>query len=94
MPSNSGVDRRKHTRKSYGNVIKFTVNPRSTSETLIGVSINISDSGICLYTSDSLQVGESILIQEHLPVRYQKARVVWVKNYHREFYKVGLMFLE
>jgi len=42
MPSKYSIEERKHPRKPY--------NPRSSTETFIGVSINISDSGICLYT--------------------------------------------
>ena len=94
MPSKGGIERRKHPRKPYSNVIKFCVNPRCPNTTCIGVSINISDSGICLYTSDNLHKGEVILIQEELPVKYQKATVIWVKNYRQDFYKVGLMFHE
>jgi len=94
MPSNNGIKKRKHPRNPYGNVIKFCVNPRSPSKTFIGVSINISDSGMCLYTSDILHEGETILIQEELPVKYRKATVIWVKYYRQDFYKVGLMFHE
>ena len=92
MPSKGGIEKRKHPRNPYCNVIKFCVNPCSPDKTFIGVSINISDSGICLYTFDNLHTGEVILIQEKLPVKYRKATVIWAKNYQREFYKVGLMF--
>ena len=94
MPSKDGIEKRKHPRKTYSDVIKFCVNPRSPNKIFIGVSINISDLGICLYTSDNLRKGEEIVIQEKLPIKYRKATVIWIKHYHREFYKVGLMFHE
>jgi hypothetical protein len=94
MTSGGGTERRRHLRKLYSNVIKFCVNSPSRNSSFAGVMIDISDSGMCLYTSHELHKGEEILIQEKLPVKYRKATVVWVKNYYREFYRVGLTFHE
>ncbi len=87
-----GSDRRKHPRRPYLNNIYFCLNPHTGNETLLGVSTNICDSGICIYTFTQLEVGQDIFIRNELPVPYQKATVQWVKKYHNNFYKVGLMF--
>ncbi len=92
MPSKGGIERRKHPRTPYSNVIKFCVNPRCPYASLDGVTINISDSGISLYTSENLQKGDVIIIQDTLPVKYRKATVIWVKEYQWGLYRVGLMF--
>lgn len=94
MPSKDPKDGiRKYSRKPYCNVIKC-LNPRSLNKTFTGLSIDISDSGMCLYTSDRLHRGEEILVQEKLPVGYRKANVVWIKSYHTGLHRVGLKFHE
>jgi hypothetical protein len=86
--------KRKHPRKSYCHVIRFCLDPRSPGTPLKGLSINISGSGICLFSSHRLHEGEEIVIQEKLPVKYRKATVIWVKDYLAGLHKVGLRFLE
>jgi hypothetical protein len=94
MPLKNGMQERKHPRRPYSNVIKFCVNPRCPNVIFDGVGINISDSGISLYTSANLHKGDVIVIQDALPVKYRKATVIWVKEYQWELYRVGLTFLE
>jgi c-di-GMP-binding flagellar brake protein YcgR len=94
MPSKGPKDGaiRRHPRKPYSDVIRFCRNPRSPNRTMKGLSINISASGMCLYSSDRLREGEEIVIQQELPVAYRKAKVVWVKDYLAGLHKVGLEF--
>ncbi len=94
MRSKGPEIRRKHPRKLYCNVIRFCLNHRSQNKTSMGLSINISDSGMCLYSSDGLYEGEEIVIQESLPVRYRKAKVIWARHYLAGLHKVGLKFHE
>jgi hypothetical protein len=82
---------RKHPRKIYCNVIKFCLSSRSNN-TFMGLSINISDSGMCLYSPGRLHEGEEILIEERLPVKYRRAKVIWAKDYLAGLHKVGIKF--
>jgi hypothetical protein len=86
--------RRQHPRKLYCNIIKFCLKLHSTNKPIRGLSINISNSGMCLYSPDRLCEGEEILIRETLPVKYRKAKVIWVKHYLAGLHKVGLKFQE
>jgi hypothetical protein len=85
---------RKHPRKTYCNVMTFCLTSGSLNDTLTGVSINVSDSGMCFYSPARLKEGEEILIQERRPVRYRRASVIWVKDYLTGLYKIGLEFHE
>jgi hypothetical protein len=59
---------------------------------MLGVSTNISDSGICIYTFKPLETGQGILLKDDPSLPYRRATVQWVRKYHRRFYKAGLMF--
>ena len=84
--------RRRHPRRVYCNVIRFSLNSSSPKEIFTGLSINISDSGMCLYSADRLREGEELMLHDNLPVKYQKARVVWVKRYLAGLHKAGMEF--
>ncbi len=79
--------------KSYS-VVKVLCKCPVSCKTFIGLGLNMSKSGMCLYTTDNLYEGEEISVQEKLSAKYQKATVTWVKNYHLGFSRVGLTFHE
>jgi hypothetical protein len=86
------IDRRQCLRKFSLNIIHFCFVNDSPSEIHLGTTVNISNTGICLFTANHLKEGESILIQND--VLLLKATVRWVKNFEQNFCKVGLMFIE
>ncbi len=88
-----GVERRRHPRYRYSNNLEFFSNPLTPNRTHSGLSVDISSSGMCLYTFfKPLDKGEDIAFKDALPVSYQKATVRWSEQYDEDFYGVGLMF--
>lgn len=76
------------------NVIQFCVVNDSPGEIRLGTTINISETGMCLYTFNNLNEGDNIIIQNDVSLLFQKANVRWVKNYGKDLCKAGLKFIE
>jgi hypothetical protein len=92
MASYEGKERR-HQRKIYVSAFAYRL-PSRSSEIFFGVTSNISDSGMCIYSDARPKEGESIEFRSSLPVPYPKATVRWVKDDVDGIYKMGLMFDE
>ncbi len=88
-----GVDTRKHPRHPYSNNIEFCLDASSDCIGLHGLSVDISDSGICLYTFTPIYAGQTITFETTLPVPYQKATVIWVQKRAEDLYRAGLKFI-
>jgi hypothetical protein len=88
----SAGDRRKHPRRPYLTNVRFCLNPFPHTETLLAVSSDMSDSGMCMYTFNPLACGQTVIFKNRMRSPHQKAVVQWVKEYDRNFYKIGLMF--
>ena len=88
-----GVSTRRHPRHSYVDTIDFCLDYTSNSNRLHGITVNISDSGIGLYTFKPLYAGQTITVESTLPVPYQKATVIWVQKRNEDLYKIGLKFI-
>jgi hypothetical protein len=89
-----GVERRRHQRRPHADNIEFCLIPSDLTTILRGISIDISDSGMCLYTFTPMNTGQNILIKNFLPVPYQKATIRWVKKHTEGLYRVGLLLIE
>lgn len=89
-----GDESRRHPRKAHTDIIDFCLNPTDLSTTFRGTLVDISESGMSLYTFKPLSTGQDIIVKSTLPVLYQKATVRWVKKYSEDLYRVGLMFIE
>jgi c-di-GMP-binding flagellar brake protein YcgR len=85
---------RRHPRRAHTDIIEFCLNPTDITTTLQGTLVDISDSGMGLYSFQPLFAGQHITVRSTLPVPYQKAIVRWVKKYSEDLYRVGLMFIE
>jgi len=85
-------DKRRHKRHLFFHKIEYCLGPRSYYDICNGSSINISESGMCMYTIRRLDEGEDIEIMTALPLPYQKATTRWVVKYSHDLYKVGLAF--
>jgi len=53
---------------------------------------NISQSGICILTTDALQDGQNITIRNHIFPHARTAIVRWCKAYNGLYYISGLEF--
>lgn len=89
--SPNAAEKRRHPRYDFPSTIEYGVNPDVEGQIYKGVTINISDSGLCLYVSTPLSEGEELTIKSALPVTYHTATVCWVQKVDEDFYKTGLM---
>ena len=92
MASYEGKERR-HQRKIYVSTFAYRL-PSRSSEIFFGVTSNISDSGMCIYSDARPYEGENVEFRSSLPVPYQRATVKWIKKDVNNLYKMGLMFDE
>jgi len=92
MLSPAGNERRQH-RKIYVSAFAFRF-PSSPTDIHFGVTSNISDSGMCIYSDVRPVEGESIDLRSSLPVPFTKATVRWIKKDVDNFYKMGLLFVD
>ena len=89
-----GHDKRRHTRHLFFHTIEYCSGPPSPDAVCHGSSINISESGMCMYSTRQLGEGEDIEIMNALPVPYRKATTRWVVRYFQDLYKIGLVFID
>ena len=88
------ANRRKDQRKEFSYIVlEFVLHPDTAYEIFVGYSLNLSDAGMCIYTSTVLKTGQEIILKSDQPRLYKKAAVRWVERYDSFFYKVGLEFV-
>jgi len=88
-------NQRKNQRSDFSyTVIEFILHPDITYEIFIGFTLNISDSGLCMYTTKCLERGQEVIIRSSLPLLSKKASVRWTEKYDSFYYKVGLEFVK
>ncbi len=92
MGAYEGKERR-HQRKIYVSAFAYRF-PGRSSEVRIGVTSNISDSGMCVYSDARPYEGDHMEVRSSLPVPFTRATVRWVKKDVDNLYKMGLMFVE
>jgi hypothetical protein len=92
MLSNNG-ERRNSLRYDFPKRIEYGLSPKSSDEIFYGVTINISNSGLCLYIFKLIPEGQKITIKSNLPISYQTASIRWIKKVDDDFYQAGLMFV-
>ena len=93
MSFDSSLYTRRYPRRHYAENIEFRLDYSSAGTSLHGLSANISDSGIGIFTFAPVYAGQTITFETALPVPYQKAAVMWVQKRGEDFYKVGLNFI-
>ena len=87
-----GQGLRRHGRSNYLGTIRYCLNPHSDGRVLIGSGIDVSESGMCMFSSYPLKKDQGIIIKSKLPVPHQRAKVRWVKELGENWYQVGLEF--
>jgi hypothetical protein len=92
--NNLTENRRKDQRKDFSYIVlEFVLHPDTVYEIYVGYTLNLSDTGMCIYTSAVLQSGQEVILKSDDPQLYRKATVRWVERYDSFFYKVGLEFI-
>jgi c-di-GMP-binding flagellar brake protein YcgR len=90
--TNKHIERRKHNRFPYPEKINYVCVNDDTPDILKGITVNISDAGICLYLFKNHTEGQEITILTDLPIPPRKATIRWIKNFRERFFTAGIMF--
>ena len=87
----SAQERRKHYRHEFPILVPVEYTVRSSEEdTFSGFITNISASGLCLLTSNSLESESEIRLRDNRHIPFQTGKVLWVQEVNQRQYKVGL----
>jgi len=89
------AEKRRDIRYPFLKTIDYVCNIPADAATYKAVTINLSQSGMCLYMflSPCINEGHEISIQDTLPVSRQKGTIRWVDKIEDDLFKVGLMFV-
>ena len=85
---------RRHLRTPYKANLEMIVPFSARDVTLLAVSSNISQEGICIYTFKPLKEGQDVVFKSALPVPHRKGNVRWVKQIKRSIYMAGVLLFE
>ena len=86
-------DKRRHRRQI--SIVPFAYRmPLGSPSIQIGITANISKSGMCIYSDINHNEGEIIEIRSSLSVGSSRAAVRWTKKDAANLFKMGLMFIE
>ena len=85
----SPEERRRHLRYTYLANTKYMLNPSTSGEIFDCAVVNVSDSGINLFISRPLDMGQEITIRGDVPNLARAAVVRWTRKLG-EFYTAGL----
>ena len=88
-----GLEKRRHPRHEYREIIECRLNLPFPPKIIFCPSVNLSESGVCIYTSHLLNEGTRVEISNLRTDSHQKAVVMWVSKRDEGFYKTGFMFL-
>jgi hypothetical protein len=86
-------ERRSHGRRDFANRIVYVSADDPSYSLIKGVTMNISETGLCFATFTAPKKDERIRILESiLPIHRQEGTVRWIEKMESDIYKVGLMF--
>lgn len=98
----SFFDQRKDERYDlHERKVEYALSPFDT-EILEADILNISETGLCLLSSNYMPVGQEITIKNLMPFSSRTARVMWIEEYDNNFhlnnsdevlFKIGLTFI-
>ncbi len=91
-------EKRRHKRDlvtvpvSYGPAASVTETPGQIAK---GITLNISDSGVCFYTQKRLEQGATLyLSSKSFWEKPRMGSVMWCRKITEELYRVGLTFTD
>ena len=85
-------DRRTCPRKDFHQECEFSCAPADEHPGRKAVTINISETGLCLYLFSPLEVGQEIKIRGSLQGVPRKGHICWIKKLSENVFKAGLRF--
>jgi hypothetical protein len=84
------AEKRSVSRNTFHCPIEFVIGQNEKPEILAAEVMNISDSGLRIYSSYPLCEGQEILIRDRLPNGHQRYRVLWCNKLSENFFEAGL----
>ncbi|TAN40147.1 MAG: PilZ domain-containing protein [Nitrospirae bacterium] len=92
---NSFAEMRKDVRCPFLTTVGYVCDGEGDRNVFSGVSVNMSQSGICLYLFESpcLREGQNISFASDILVKSRKGTIRWINKVENGFYKVGLQFV-
>lgn len=87
-------ERRQHDRYDFQQEIVYTLHPPISAKTNTGIIVNMSCSGMCLYASNPVRLGQEITVKRGNQY-YVKGTVIWSNETFERMnpYKVGLKYV-
>jgi len=82
----------KHDRCYVNSTVEYVLDPFNDDDIFEGTIENISESGMCLFTSQSLTEGQEITIKSLLFLPSETAVVCWIEP-QDDSYRIGLKFV-
>ena len=86
-------EKRRHKRDLVTVPVSYGPAAAADDQAAGGITLNISDSGICFYTQGRLEQGSTLYVSSRAfwegP---RKGTVMWCRKITEEFYRVGLAF--
>jgi hypothetical protein len=87
------IERRRHSRSHTVHPVEYVISSFPQEQSHDGVVANVSQSGLCLITKQSLIQGEAITIVNNSSLSSKVASVRWSQNLRNLYYRVGLEFV-
>ena len=84
-------EKRKDERLSSCFLIDYVLNASGSSDFHKAVTINVSETGLCLLAFKALHAGEKIIIRNDIQKR-NSATICWTKKLDEDVYKIGVFF--
>lgn len=86
-------EKRRYPRRVFTTTVHYTVDSSTIKDISKAVTVNISQSGICLYTFNDHKEGETLKIHNGVPYDLQSTVTIrWIKRVNEQLYKVGCEF--
>ena len=92
MTNYLAADRRSQARVSYHKVIDYALDSGIKGRLMKGITVDISETGLCLYLFTPLKAGQRILITSVMIGRYRKGQICWCRKIDEGVFKAGVMF--
>lgn len=89
------IERRRHLRHyDHNATVELRVNETFSDSTILAADVDTSDLGMCVFTLDRLEKGNVVNVGKSLSTEGRSAKVVWVREYSPDLYKVGLNYMQ
>jgi|WetSurSiteA1Bulk_404760.scaffolds.fasta_scaffold00476_2 hypothetical protein len=82
-------EKRKHLRYDFSRPVAYDMQPHTNADVLIGLTSDISNSGLSICTDHLLENGQEIILKSVLPLSGRAAVVRWSQEVREGLFKIG-----